>query len=608
MFMSKRFFIKDLFFCLVAGGIFFLGAPTSLAAEATLLMSPSSGEYEVDSTFTVKLQVNSGGSPGINAAEGKVAFDNNVLSVTDVSKNSSIFDLWTQEPSYSNSNGTITFGGGSPSPYSGSGGTVVSITFSAKAEGEAQVTISDGVVLAADGQGTNIYSGAGNAAYTIVAAQQQEEAEPDRPTREEILERRERDQDEQDEQESQGAKPPKPDVSSPTHSETDVWYPDNEPEFNWKILPSLTGISFDISHQHDEDPDDETEGVVETKQYEDIEDGEWYFHLKYQNKYGWGETVHRKFLVDATPPEYFDVRVDNEGDPTNPTPKIIFSTNDETSGIEHYILELGDINKKIAPSEVVSDGFIRTEPLVFGEYDASVAAVDKAGNTASTTASFMVEPLRAPVITSIPELVNKNSELAIRGTSFYSNATVKIYILKKTESGDAEPEVVSVSTDSEGNWSYYRKEGLDNGTYEIWAQLVDGRGAQSRESSKYLLHVQSPSIIQSFGWLIIIILMAVIAALVAYIFYQRKHFLEEKTRIRRETREVKSRLSKIFQALREEVDELIVMADKKPGLSESERNVKEKLEESLDIAEEFIGKEVNDVEKEIKMPKKEEEE
>ena len=53
------------------------------------------------------------------------------------------------------------------------------------------------------------------------------------------------------------------------------------------------------------------------------------------------------------------------------------------------------------------------------------------------------------------------------------------------------------------------------------------------------------------------------------------------------------------------MDELIELADKRPGLSETERRIKEKLQESLDISEEFISKEVEDVEKEIKPKKKE---
>ena len=41
-------------------------------------------------------------------------------------------------------------------------------------------------------------------------------------------------------------------------------------------------------------------------------------------------------------------------------------------------------------------------------------------------------------------------------------------------------------------------------------------------------------------------------------------------------------------------------ADKKQGLSESERRVKDKILEALSISEEFITKEIEDVEKEIK--------
>jgi hypothetical protein len=56
--------------------------------------------------------------------------------------------------------------------------------------------------------------------------------------------------------------------------------------------------------------------------------------------------------------------------------------------------------------------------------------------------------------------------------------------------------------------------------------------------------------------------------------------------------------------LQEEVDELVVYADKKPGLSESEKRVKEKIKEALDISEEFLTKEVEDIEKELAVVEK----
>lgn len=167
-----------------------------------------------------------------------------------------------------------------------------------------------------------------------------------------------------------------------------------------------------------------------------------------------------------------------------------------------------------------------------------------------------------------------------------------------------DPIEASVKTDDDGNWSYFRNEILEKGNYEVWAKIVDDRGAQSSDSTRYILSVISLSFIERFSLWIIILLLTIIVALVLYIIYQRREYLDEKRRIMRETEEVKVKLAKIFMALREEVDELIEMADKKPGLSDAERRVKERLQESLDISEEFINKEVTDVEKEIKLPKK----
>ncbi len=164
--------------------------------------------------------------------------------------------------------------------------------------------------------------------------------------------------------------------------------------------------------------------------------------------------------------------------------------------------------------------------------------------------------------------------------------------------------MIKLETDESGDWALVYNKGLDKGTYEVWAVVVDKRGALSAESSKKILTIMSPNIVCAYGLWIILVLILLVIMLVSYIIYQRKDFIAEKLRIKRETEELKMKMSKIFYALREEVDELMQLADKKAGLSESERRVKEKLQESLDISEEFINKEIDDVEKEIILPKK----
>lgn len=589
--MFRRVF---LFFLLIA-----LALPAALPfpvcaqdSKATLFISPSSGTYGVGKTFTVNVSVNSGGGVGINAAEGTINFDSAKLTVTALSNAGSIFSLWTTDPTYSNADGRITFGGGAPGPYKGSAGKIFSVTFKTKAPGVAAATFSAGIVLAADGKGTNVFGGFGNASYTIEEA---DEPEPQKPT-ENVPPRQETTSDQ-----PKGLLPPLPEIESDTHLEEDVWYSNNDPVFSWKLLADLNGVSYLIDQEAETDPGNTPDGIVETMNFEDVPDGENYFHIKYQNRSGWGQSAHRKFLVDVTPPENFNIILDNGGDATNPSPKISFKTSDKASGIKHYALYTNGMRQEL-DEKSAQTGVFTFLPLAPGEYNIEIIAYDMAENGATSTIKFMVDPLKAPIITAIPKLINKKDELIIRGTSFYSNVTVKVYIGLTGK----DPITENVQTDDAGNWSYFHRGGLDKGNYEVWAKIIDERGAQSLDSTKHLLSVVAPSIVDEYGLFIIIFLLVLIVLLLLYIFYITNRCKEEKARVMRETIEVKEKLGKIFNALREEVDELIVLADKKPGLSESERRVKEKLQESLDISEEFITKEISDVEKEIKLPKKDE--
>lgn len=566
------------------------------AAGATLFFSPSGGTYEVGKSFTVKAMINSGGGVGINASEGVIKFDPSQIIVSNISDSGSIFKLWTTNPTFSNTAGTISYGGGLPgSAYTGSAGAIFTVTFKTKKAGTANISFTSGSALANDGKGTDVLSSRGSASFTInEPAPVEEKPEPERkPTTDKPVNKEEKTET------VSGVLPPLPEINSAIYIEDNQWYTENEPEFNWKLLSDLTGISYMITESSESDPGPEDDGVVESKKFEKVEDGVWYFHLKFKNKSGWGQIAHKKFMIDSTPPTDYNIDIKDGGDSTNPSPLLVFETEDETSGIDYYKIITDGISNQVQPSEILNGGY-KLEALAPGEYDVEVIAFDKAGNSASSTASLVIDPLRAPVITDAPKTISRKDDLIIRGSSFYSRVNLKVYI---SEDGK-DPEIITIKTDDNGDWSYFHKRPLDNGIYEIWTKLVDDRGAQSLDSSRHVLTVVSPSIVDQFGIIIIFVLLVIIAALIIYIIYQRKSFLAAKIRIKNETEEVKIKLRKIFSALREEVDELIELADKKAGLSESERRVKEKLQESLDISEEFISKEVEDVEKEINLSDK----
>jgi len=137
---------------------------------ATLSFLPASPKVSVGDIVSVLVMVSTGGT-AVNNAEGTILFPPDLLEVESINKSSSIFNLWIEEPEFSNYSGKISWNGGLPNPgFSGDGGEIMSVTFRAKSAGTASVMFSDPAVLANDGLGTNVLSGQSGAQITISAA------------------------------------------------------------------------------------------------------------------------------------------------------------------------------------------------------------------------------------------------------------------------------------------------------------------------------------------------------------------------------------------------------------------------------------------------------
>ena len=139
------------------------------AQKAYFNLRPATGSFSVGSTFNVDVVINAESS-AINAAQTNIYFSADKLKVTELSKKSSIFTLWTNEPFFSNSDGKISFIGGLPNPgFIGESGKVFSILFQAKSVGQATITFSGEIITANDPFGTNIFSSSQKGNYTITA-------------------------------------------------------------------------------------------------------------------------------------------------------------------------------------------------------------------------------------------------------------------------------------------------------------------------------------------------------------------------------------------------------------------------------------------------------
>ncbi len=581
---------KKIWFSVSLGLLFSLGLAMSVFAgdSASLYLSPPSGTYAVDTTFSVKIKVNSGGE-AINAAEGTLIFNSDELQVVSLSKNGSIFSLWTTAPTFSNSTGEIVLGGGTPSAFTGTSGTIITITFKAKSVGLSNVNFSSGSVLAADGKGTNILGNMQGGVYILKSKIITPPAEEVPPEAEYIP------------PEMPTGAPAAPVISSSTHSEPDKWHSNNNPEFSWKVPADVTAVKLLIDKIPTTFPTILYTPPISEKKLEDLENGVWYFHIRFENQYGWGGITHRKVLIDTEPPETFELEVDNAGDPTNPSPILHFNTSDSLSGVEYYEVKIGE-----GDTIPITMAALKTNPYKMalqapGKRSIIVKAVDKAGNFTPAATDIVIEPIETPVITDAPQTVRPGDILTIKGTSLYPDAVVTVFVKKEGE----EVETRDVGTDEEGNWFFTYDKSLKKGTYQVWAEITDNRGAKSNPTEKITLAATLP-IILKFGEItieyltIIITLVTLLVFLISIIFFALRQLFLWRKRVKKETKDVEESVEGAFKALREEVQKQIEYLDEKAGLTQAEKETHDKLQEALNIFEELIKEEIEDVEKELK--------
>ncbi|MFQ6083625.1 MAG: cohesin domain-containing protein [Candidatus Aminicenantia bacterium] len=579
--MEKKITLySTLLSCIFVFG-FFIFSNRAEAADATLFLSPPSGTYQVGGTFPVSLRVNTG-TQAINAADAILVFDPAKIQVQSVSKANSIFTLWVQEPVFSNSAGTISFAGGKPSPgYLGSSGEIITITFKVLTTGIASINFSSGSVLADDGKGTNILSSLISGLYTLGAREIET-----LPPEEGVL------------PPTPGQFPAAPVVSSPTHPEERKWYANNNPEFSWKLPSDIIGVSLLLNQSPIADPGPISDGLMSSIKFEDIRDGIWYFHIKFENQNGWGSIAHRKVLIDTSPPSPFEIGVEREN-PTDPQPIILFGTTDDLSGLAHYEIRIGPGDSFLVFEESTKESPYKLPAQAPGRHQITIKASDKAGNFALSSAEVQVFPIESPKILKIPRRIRMGEALEIEGTAL-PEVTVRIFIQKIRE----EPILSETKASPQGSWGLLYDKVLREGDYEIWAQAQDKRGALSYPTGIYLLEVGLPpflkigKIVIDYISIMLTLIVLVIGAVVALI-YIRHRISVWRRRLRRETKEVVLSVAKAFKLLEEKVKNEVEHFDKRGGLTKKEKEVRDNLLEALEASRDIIGKEIEDVEREL---------
>ena len=550
------------------------------ADAATLYFSPSSGSYKIGQTFSVSLYLSSV-DQAVNASQGTINFPPGKLQVTGISKTNSILSIWVEEPTFRNSNGTITYAGILPNPgFNGRGGQLLTITFRVADAGSAGLHMVRATVLANDGSGTQVLETAEDATFTLGEAAAQSETR--------VL---------------GSGLPLAPGISSQTHPDSGVWYRNPSPKFIWSPPSDVSAVRILYDRNANSIPSVPYSPPILEKQLNNLADGSWYFHAQYKNANGWGSIAHFRFQIDTIPPAAFSIQFPDGADSDTPRPKALFGTTDAVSGLDHFRVKIGAGDFFTLKADSVNYMPYALPLQGPGEKTLLVQAFDGAGNFSTASAEFTVISINSPTVTEYPKELGEGDTLKIAGYS-YPDATVRIF-LERGASGNVN--VQDVKTDANGNFSLAWDKKLKGDVYKFWADVTDSRGARSNPTENYVVVVNQPVLFR-IGILavtymsLIISLLVVIAALLFLGWTLFHRFLKMRRRVKKDILRFEDTVHKAFAVLEESVEKELKILEKarsKRELTEDEEHLLKQLKKTLDATEKIIKKEVADIEHDV---------
>jgi hypothetical protein len=568
------------------------------AATASLYLSPSSRSYNVGEAFSVSVYVSST-EVSMNAAAGSITFPTDKLEVTSLNKAGSVMSLWVQEPSYSNGSGIVNFEGIVLNPgYKGSGGKLIAINFRAKSAGVANVSFSSGSILANDGMGTNILSGLGSADYTIGVTESEPEPEPTpepepasdpTPDIDESV-------DPTPEPSASVNLPFAPTVISSTHPDQEKWYKDSDPAFSWSIPSGITGVNVLADQNKYSNPGTSSDGMIRQQTYSNVEDGVWYFHIRFRNSEGWGPVTHYKFQIDTVEPEFLTITEFDREDSTIQQVPFIFDADDLGSGLDHYEMQVD--NGVFIPWHNDGVHTYETPLLSAGGHSLFVKVFDRAGNFVGALADFTIEAVQTPVITSVPSLLEVGDLLVVKGDAI-PNIEIDMWVQKGEDI-----QIYKTETDNYGNFKIIIDDRLKAGNYTIWTQATNQFGAKSDMSAKVSVEIKRTSMFDFATWpksfmISIIILLIIIVGQAIFLWRSIHKLAKYKFSVQNELKDVQVVMGDAFQKLKADMKNQIGSMQKAKTKAEREAEedrIMKNLSRKIRNTEKEIWSEADDIE------------
>jgi len=543
----KKFFCKKLIFCFLFIFFFLFFLTITKAQAASLSFSPVTGSHKVGDTFLVNILVTSSDQT-MNAASGVISFPADKLEVISLNRTASIFSLWVQEPAFSNSTGIINFEGIVLNPgFTGASGKIIGINFKVKKAGEAPLLFSSGSILANDGKGTNLLNSLGEAHFTLsqsskpIIEEEKIEEKKQETTNKPVIDL-----------------PPLPNIFSSTHPDINQWYNKKNVTFNWVLPYGVNGVNILADKKPANNPGTKSDGLMSSYTYEDVDDGVWYFHIRFRNSKGWGPISHFRFQIDTQKPEEFEIKFLETKITQTTRPTVLFNTTDKLSGIDYYEVEVGSgqikNGEKVAHTDDMSNNPYTLPPQTPGKHSILVKAFDKAGNYITNSKDFVIEGVSAPIITEYSQNLLTDNELVVEGLST-PNSQIIFWLQKQDEA----PKSYILQSDQNGNFKFLSKaNNLKAGVYDFWAESVDSDGSRSYPTEKYTIIIKNNTLFKIGSWAVntlsvLISLLALLFLLIVGIFYGVRKYLYYKNIIRERKNNLKPNLGKAYHLLEKHI-------------------------------------------------------
>ncbi len=579
--MTNRIFLMKKLEYVIKGSFlaFILLGSVSFAEAASLYLSPATGVYQSNATFSVRVMVNTKGQP-INAAEASISYNPRELSVVSANRSGSIFNLWVVEPTFSNSAGTINFSGGLPSGYTGSAGNVMTITFRAMGSGPAKVNFSKGSVLANDGKGTNVLTTMSGGTYTIQTASIA-------PTPEVI------------EYVAPANTPAAPVISSATHGDPTGWSNKSTAELTWKLPAGVTAVRTLLDENPNSIPTKVYEDPISSITLSDLPDGESYLHIQFQNEDGWGRVTHYRMGVDTERPTSFEITQAEDNDFSNPEQTLFLEAEDATSEVRTFKIKI-DSEEPYDYVDETGSSTLLLPVLSPGYHTLIIEALDEAGNSIVGSYSFTIQAFDRPVFVEYPTEINEEVIPVIKGMT-RPNSEVEISLQKL----GSEPRLYQVTAADDGQFTFIPEGTFSQGVYELSAVATDSFGAISERSEVIKMAVQQPGYLR-IGGFVVSILSVVIPLLALLIiggfslWYLILYFARFRSKVSKESTEALEILHREFlnlQSTLRDHESQLQKSRKTKKLTKAEAEMIEAIDRALQSSQSAVEKEIIDVTK-----------